>query len=148
MEQGLLSTPQADEEHDKTNEAATVRLVRTSCKAFAVGANEKSGVYGHFRIFAKEFLHRHHLHNLPIVPFRGSRFNILFDNAAGTFFLREQMLQFLQQFGAENRLTKAVLCDIQLLELLGCCQALGLVGRFSPNHSGLSLRRRMSMYWT
>ena len=30
VEQGLLSTPQADEEHSKTNEAATVRLVRTS----------------------------------------------------------------------------------------------------------------------
>ena len=95
-EQGLLSTPQADEGGGKTNEA------RTCCKAFAAGADEKSGVYGHFRILAKEFRHRHHLHSLPIVPFRGSRFNILFDNAAGTFFLREQMLQFLQQFGAEN----------------------------------------------
>ena len=129
MEQGLLSTPQAEEEHGKTNEAATVRLVRTSCKAFAAGADEKSGVYGQFRIFAKEFLHHHHLHSLPIIPFRGSRLNILFDNAAGMFFLREQMLQFLQPFGAENRLTKVVLCDIQVPELLASCKALGLVGR-------------------
>ena len=80
-------------------------------------------------MFAKEFLHRHHLHSLPIIPSRGSRFNILFDNAARTFFLREQMLQFLQQFGAENRLIKAVLCDIQVPELLASCKALGLVER-------------------
>ena len=105
VERGRPSTPQADEEHGKTNESTTVCLVITSCKAFAAGADEKSGIYGQFRIIAKEFLHHHHLDSLPIVPFCGSHFNILFDNAAGMFFLREQMLQFFQQFGAENRLT-------------------------------------------
>ena len=39
------------------------------------------------------------------------------------------MLRFLEQFGANNRLTKSVLSDLQTLELLASCNALGLIGR-------------------
>ncbi len=97
-----------------TNGAMTVRLIRTCCKAFAAGADEKNGVYGYFIAFVRAFLRQHNLHSLPIVPFRGSRFNISFDNAAGLFFLHHEMLRFLEQFGANNRLTKSVLSDLRL----------------------------------
>ena len=60
-------------------------LIRTRCKAFAAGVVEKNG--GHFIVFVKAFLLQHQLHSLLIVPFRGLRFNIVFDNAAGVFFL-------------------------------------------------------------
>ena len=71
----------------KRSEASTIRLVRTCSKAFAAGADEKSGVYGHFIIFVKPLLEKNGMRSLPIVPFCGSRFNILFMNAASPFFL-------------------------------------------------------------
>ena len=130
IEDDILPTTAA--EHGglyKRSEAATIRLVRTCSKAFAAGADEKSGVYGHFIIFVKPLLEKNSMRSLPIVPFRGSRFNILFMNAAGTFFLHREMLRFLSEYGAENKLTKAVLKDLQVPELLAACKALGLVGK-------------------
>ena len=38
-------------------------------------------------------------------------------------------MRFLEQFGANNRLTKSVLSDLQTPELLASCKALGLIGR-------------------
>ena len=134
-EKVLVTANVPEDVHGWTNEAMTVRLIRTCCmirtccKAFAAGADEKNGVYGYFIAFVRAFLRQHNLHSLPIVPFRGSRFNISFDNAAGVFFLHHEMLRFLEQFGANNRLTKSVLSDLQTLELLASCNALGLIGR-------------------
>ena len=69
------------------------------------------------------------MQRLPIVQFRGSRFNILFQNAGGVFFLKEKMVSFLDQHGADNRLTKAVAADLKVPELLAGCKALGLICR-------------------
>jgi E1A/CREB-binding protein len=109
-------------------DSGTYRLIRTASKAFAPGGDEKSGVYGHFIIYCKDFLKTHELRSLTIVPFRGARFNILFQNAGGVFFLHEQMKKFLIEYGAENRLTKGVLADLQNPDLLAGCKALGLIG--------------------
>ena len=75
-----------------TNEAMNVCMICTRCKGFAAGADEKNGVYGHFIVFVRAFLRQHDLHSLPIVPIRGSHFNIMFNNAAGVFFLHHEML--------------------------------------------------------
>ena len=132
VEKDLLpDNPQTDEAKErvsKKNESATTRLIRTASKAFAAGADEKSGVYGQFMVYMRPFLKEHNMYCLPLQPFRGSRFNILFDNAAGTFFLHTRMLNFLREMGADNLLTKAVLCDLQKAELQAGCKALGLIG--------------------
>ena len=112
-----------------STEASTVRLIRTSCKAFAAGADEKSGVFSNFIVYVRPFLKENSMRSLPIVQFRGSRFNILFQNASGVFFLKEKMVSFLDQHGADNRLTKAVAADLKVPELLAGCKALGLICR-------------------
>ena len=40
------------------NASAAERLIRTSCKALAPGADEKSGVYGQFKVFYKSISKR------------------------------------------------------------------------------------------
>lgn len=59
----------------------------TGSKAFGEGSggDDKSGFHGNFMTFVKEFLNEHRLRNLPLRSFRGSGFNILFQNAASIF---------------------------------------------------------------
>jgi hypothetical protein len=118
---------------DQANEPGTVRLIRTASKAFAAGADDKSGCYGTFNVYMKQILKENNMYSLPLQQFRGSRFNILFSNAAGTFFLHKHMLEFLQKYGAENRLLKAVLKDLQVPEFIAGCKALALIGYFISN---------------
>ena len=70
------------------------------------------------------------MRSLLIVQFRGSRYNIIFQKARGVFFLKVKMLLFLDQYGAGNRLTKAVAADLKVTELLAGSKALGLICRF------------------
>ena len=87
--------PISDRGFKSQKESSTTRLVRTACKAFARGGCEKSGCHGYFLDFVKPFLEENGLRSLPIEPHRGNRFNILFSNAAGIYFLRKHMMQFL-----------------------------------------------------
>ncbi|XP_053372789.1 uncharacterized protein LOC128546365 [Mercenaria mercenaria] len=124
-------TPIYDKSFRKSDEPGTCRLVRTASKAFGEGsgADEKSGCQGSFRTFSKDFLQENGLKSMPLKSYRGSRFNILFNNAATLFFLHEKMLEFLQSFGAENRLLKAVLFDLKVPEFVAGTKALGLISK-------------------
>ena len=50
---------------------------------------------------------------LPLSPFRGNRFNILFSNARHLFFLRRQMVEYLGDTD-HNLLLKCVLHDLKV----------------------------------
>lgn len=129
-EKGIFAdstVPVPDPQFANVLEPGTIRLIRTASKAFAAGADEKSGVFGHFSVYSREFLKTHKLHSLPLAQFRGARFNILFSNGASVYFLNEQMLKFLQEYGAENRLLKAVLKDLEVPEFIAGTKALGLI---------------------
>ena len=63
------------------NEATGVSLVRKCCKAFAAGADEKSGCHGEAAIFLQPTLQRFGEKTIPLTPFRGHRFNILMFNS-------------------------------------------------------------------
>jgi hypothetical protein len=52
---------------------------------------------------------------------------------SGVYFLRKQMLSFLDKYGAENRLTKSVQADLRNPDLLAGCKALGLIGHLITN---------------
>ncbi len=97
VEKDLLpDNPQIDEARERVskNESATIRLIRTASKAFT------------------------NMYSLPWKPFCGSRFNVLFDNAAGTFFLHTRMLNYLREMGANNLLTQfCVICRKQRCKL-------------------------------
>lgn len=120
--------PVPDAQFKKHGETATVRLVRTCCKAFARGGDERNGVHLQFMAYVKPFLQEHNMLSLPLSPFRGSRFNILFANAGHIFFLRNVMVDFLEG-SHSNRLLQAVLKDMKTPEFVAGCKALGLVSK-------------------
>ena len=127
-EQGFFTekVPIFDPSFQKGDESAVARLVRTTCKAIARGADEKSGCHGPFKTFILSQLKLDSLHSVPLQPFRGNRFNILFSNAAGLFNLHRHLLNFLKCF-EPNKLLRSVYHDLQEPFLLAGCKALGLL---------------------
>ena len=127
-ERGLFEgcAPIYDATFRKANEPGTLRLVRTVCKAFSCGGDEKSGAHGPFSLYVKPFLKEKGMRSIPIERFRGNRFNILFSNAAGVYFMISKLKEFLQH-NDNNRLLKSVKFDIHKHEYVAGCKALGLI---------------------
>lgn len=75
-------------------------MIRTASKAFAtgVGADEKSGCQGPFREYVKDILSDNNLHSIPLKPYRGSRFNVLFENASTVFFMNDKITEFFESY--------------------------------------------------
>ena len=65
-------------------ELGPLRLIRSACKLVQECGCEKSGRMVSFATFMKE---TNQMDNLPLYPFLGNRFNILFLNGAGVFYL-------------------------------------------------------------
>ena len=118
--------PILDRSFRKIYEPGTTRLVRTVCKALAEGADEKSGCHGSFLEYVRPTLLEDGFRRLPLEPFHGNRFNIIFQNAASVFYLADHITSFLEG-GAENKLLKSVLHAIKVTDYLAGCKALGLV---------------------
>ena len=75
------------------------------------------------------FLNAHNMTTLPLTPFRGNRFNILFANAGHLFFLLQEMVAFLNH-SDNNLLLKCVLHDLTTPEFKAGLKALGLISKF------------------
>lgn len=77
----------------KKSESGTIRLIRTTSKCLARGADDKSGCFADFRTFinmqnaSENYSGKLDRSNL-LVPFRGRRFNIVFYNVEIVFFLK------------------------------------------------------------
>ena len=119
-------TPFFDRSFAKISEPGTTRVVRTVCKATSYGGDEKSGCHSNFMEYVRPWLTSEGFTRLPIEPFRGNRFNILFKNAASVYFLEEKLSTFLEGY-AVNKLLKAVQYDMKVPEYMAGCKALGLV---------------------
>ena len=67
-ESGILGddVPRPDGTFKINSESGTTRLVRSASKAFAAGADEKSGCYYTFSVFVKPFFRGHNLKSLPL----------------------------------------------------------------------------------
>ena len=98
-------SPIHDKSFAKQTESGACRLVRTACKAFARGADEKNGCHIQFVTYISDFLKENKYRRLKLTPYRGHRFNILFNNATQVFMLHKQMISFLENYTL-NRLTK------------------------------------------
>ena len=70
------------------------------------------------------------MNTVPIKPYRGSRFNVLFENAMTLYFLSDKMTDFLTSYGTSNQLLKAVLHDLTVTEYIAGVKALALVYKF------------------
>ena len=74
-------------------ESGTLRLIRTVCKSVQHRGCEKSGRMVTLEIFMEE----RNITRLPIYQFLGNRFNILFLNGAGVYFLFDHLINFFDQ---------------------------------------------------
>eukprot|EP00057_Strongylocentrotus_purpuratus_P026366 XP_011680840.1 PREDICTED: uncharacterized protein LOC105446121 [Strongylocentrotus purpuratus] len=103
----------------------TVRLVRTICKAVQDRGCEKAGKPLQFR----SFLRTKGITSVPLAPFKGNRFNIIFHNGAGVFFLAKELKEFFQEHAEGNQLLKAVNADLGVNQFLAAVRALGLIDK-------------------
>ena len=79
----------------------------------------------------RTYLRKQGITKLPLAQFVGNRFNILFFDAAGVYFLKGHMVSFIETtHGKEaNRLLRTVLSDIKNPVYICGCRALGLVDK-------------------
>ena len=101
-------------------ESGPLRLIRTVCKLVQEWGCEKSGRMVTFATFMKE---NHQMINLPLYPFLGNRFNILFVNGAGVFYLYSYLVEFLNNVSLDNKLMSSVFYDLEVLQYKVACQA-------------------------
>ena len=108
-------------------ESGPLRLIRSVCKLVQERGCEKSGRMVSFATFMKE---TKHMDNLPLYSFLGNRFNILFLNGAGVFYLHPFLVEFLNNLSLDNKLMSAVYHDLQVLHFRVACQALDLIDKY------------------
>ena len=109
-----------------SSESGTLRLVRTACKAIQKHCSQKAGCHVMFRAYLKT----KGVSIFPIATFEGNRFNIVFYNAAGIYYLRSHLIRYLEEVHhTRNKLLQAVLCDLKHPLYLVGCHALGIVSK-------------------
>lgn len=78
--------------YDK-GESGTYRLIRTICISVQTKCCEKSGRIGDFASFLVEV----GFTSVPLIPFKGNKFNVLFYNGCICYFLHEHLKAFLMK---------------------------------------------------
>ena len=112
--------------YSKSGEAGTTRMVRTVCKAVQDRGCEKSGKSVEFR----EFLHAQgQVKDVPLASFKGNRFNILFHNSAGVYYLLHDLLSFAEEHKTDNKLFAAINSDLNILAFQAGARALGIISK-------------------
>ena len=104
-------------------ESGTLRLIRSVCKSIHYRGCEKSGRMVTFEIFMEE----QDICRLPIYQFLGNRFNIVFLNGAGIYYLFDYLVDFFNKIELDNKLLLAVHWDLKVLAYKVGCRALGLI---------------------
>ena len=104
-------------------ESGTLRLITTVCKSVQHRGCEKSGRMVTFEIFMEE----RNITRLPIYQFLGNRFNILFLNGDGVYFLFDHLINFFDQIELDNRSLVAAYCDLKVLTFRAGCRVLRLI---------------------
>ena len=102
-------------------------MIRTTCKAVQTHGCEKSDRISDFYTFlCEEF----GFSNVPFIPFKGNRFNVLFYNGGILYFLYNHLKHFFESVKDESKLVKAAYSDLQIKSYLSGCRALGLINKF------------------
>ena len=120
------STTEGEEVVSSSKSSRTQNLIRTACKSFHHRGSEQAGCSTHFRTH----LRHKGIEKLPLASFIGNRFNILFYDAAGVFYLKSYMLDYLQNYhGSRNRLLQSVFEDLKSPFLITGCRVLGIIDK-------------------
>lgn len=111
------------------NSSSTQRLIRTACKAFHHRGSRQCGTSTLFRTY--NIMRKHGISKISLAHFVGNRFNILFYDGAGVYYLRDYMIDFIKCAHGRNAnlLLQAVLSHLQnSINIVGC-RAMGLIDR-------------------
>ena len=100
--------------------------MRTVCKAVQAKGCERSGRAVSFA----DYVRGQGVESVPLAPFVGNRFNILFHNGGGVFLLYDQQKSFFKWMKEKNKLLKAVHHDLEVMSFVAGCRALGLIDKF------------------
>ncbi|KAK3107360.1 hypothetical protein FSP39_012735 [Pinctada imbricata] len=124
-EVGSAQRPELKRYHKK--ESGTLRLLRTSSKAFAMGEDERNGVYLPWKTYLSSKGEKKNY----IQRFKHNRFNMIFMVGQAVFYHHEDIHHFLANVhGTQNDLLKAVMLDsVEPLFLAGA-KLLGLISKF------------------
>ena len=109
----------------QSSESGTQRLIRTVCKAFHKRGSEQAG----YPVQFATYLRSKGIARVPLASFIGNRFNIIFYDAAGVYYLRDYIFEFFQTQDTTNRLLRSVEADLCVPELIAGCKALGLIDK-------------------
>lgn len=118
---------EAHSAEESSNSSHIERLIRTSCKAFHHRGSQQCGSSVMFR----SYLRKEGVYKIPLAQYVGNRFNIIFYDGAGVYYLRKHMEAFIEKVhGKEaNRLLQAVLADLKNPANIAGCRALGLIDK-------------------
>ena len=105
-------------------ESGVTRLIKTVCKSVQERGCEKSGKIVCFATYLKD---EFGITSIPLFPFLGNRFVILFVYAGGVYFLYDQLIDFFQRIEHNNKLLDAVYWDLEVLFFKIGCRPLGLI---------------------
>ena len=105
-------------------DSGTLRLIKSVCKSVSERGCEKSGRMVSFATFLKE---NFNAKDIPLYPFLGNRFNIIFLNGAGVFELFSKIMSFFDLIDKENKLLTAVYYDFNVLQYKIGSRALRLI---------------------
>ena len=107
--------------------SGTQRLIRTAYKAFHHRGSEQEGCSTHFRTY----LRHKGLTKIPLASFVGNRFNILFYDAAGVYYLKSHMKEYLSNYHGTslNHLLQSVYKDLRSPVYTAACKALGIIDK-------------------
>lgn len=107
--------------------SGTQRLVRTACKLFHHRGSQQCS----FSVQFRAYLRKKGIHKVPLAQFVGNRFNILFYDGAGVYYLKSHMLEFIRTVhgGNANLLAKAVQKDLMNPVHIAGCRALGIIDK-------------------
>ncbi len=61
----------------KAKESGVLRLIRTACKAFSLGGDQKNGCYARFIVYIRPWLEERGLKSLPLTRFNHNRYSIV-----------------------------------------------------------------------
>ena len=102
-------------------ESGTVHTIRDTTKLFF-----KDGPGD--PLFASTFLEQNGVPNLPLVNFKHNRFNVLFKDAAGVYFLKDKILMYFNTCKEQiNGMQASIVKDLQHPPFMHGCRALGLI---------------------
>ena len=103
-------------------ESGTSNTIRQTAKLFF-----KDGVGDPLLSIA--FLEKCGIKELPVVDHRHGRFNVLFHNGGGVYFIKDHVIAYLETKEKLNGLQQSLLQDLKNTTFMAGCRALGLVGK-------------------